>query len=114
VLTAWLAEAHQKALDLAAKDCASCPFHLVAIIHTPPADTRLDRTGTGAHVGSPGVRAFIEKAKPEVVICGHIHEAVGEERLGASHVLNPGLLAEGGYVRLSLTDAQLRASLERV
>lgn len=113
-LTRWIAETRQLAQDVAARECAACPCRLVAVIHTPPANTALDRTSSGAHVGSPGVRAFIEEARPEVVICGHIHESVGEERLGPTHILNPGLLAEGGYVRLSLTDGHVRASLERV
>ena len=113
-LTRWIAETHRLALDLAASTWPQGKTRLVAAIHTPPLDTSLDRTSGGAHVGSAGVRAFIEDAQPEVVICGHIHEAQGQERLGHSHVLNPGLLAEGGYVRLSLTDGQLRASLERV
>ena len=113
-LARWIQETHQLALDLAARDCPNGPCRLVAIIHTPPLSTALDRIASGAHVGSAGVRAFIEKAQPDVVICGHIHEAVAEERLGRSHVLNPGLLAEGGYVRLGLTDGLLRASLERV
>jgi Icc-related predicted phosphoesterase len=131
-LAQWLRETHQLALDLAAQDLSarklaaqnisaqnipaedSAKAKLVAIIHTPPVDTALDRTSSGAHVGSPGVRAFIEEVQPEVVICGHIHEAVGEERLGRSHVLNPGLLAGGGYVRMAFTGGALRASLERV
>jgi len=116
-LAGWIKETHQLALDLAASGCPGCDPHaarLIAVIHTPPLDTSLDRTTSGLHVGSPGVRAFIETAQPDVVICGHIHESVGEQRLGASHVLNPGLLAEGGYVRLGLADGRVRASLERV
>jgi Icc-related predicted phosphoesterase len=113
-LARWIAETHRQAQDLATRECSACASQLVAVIHTPPLGTALDRTSGGAHVGSPAVRAFIEEAQPEVLICGHIHEAVGEERLGKSHVLNPGLLAEGGYVRLSLSDGKLCASLERV
>jgi hypothetical protein len=113
VLARWIGETHQLALNLAARDCPD-RAHLVAVIHTPPQGTSLDRTAGGAHVGSPAVRTFIEEVQPEIVICGHIHESVGEERLGCSHILNPGLLAEGGFVRLSLTDGELRASLERV
>ncbi len=112
-LAQWIGETHQKALGLAAKSPKG-GVHLLAVIHTPPLNTSLDRTARGAHVGSAGVRAFIEAAQPEVVICGHIHEAVGEERLGRSHVLNPGLLAEGGFVRLDFADGGLRASLERI
>lgn len=118
-LARWISETRQLAQDLAARECANSQSaggraQLVAVIHTPPLGTALDRTTSDTHVGSPAVRAFIEETQPEVVICGHIHEAVGEEHLGGSHVLNPGLLAEGGYVRLGFTDGQLRASLERV
>ncbi|MBU1040730.1 MAG: metallophosphoesterase family protein [Proteobacteria bacterium] len=113
-LARWIQETHQLALDLAASDCPAASCRLVAVIHTPPLNTALDRIASGVHVGSASVRAFIEEAQPDVVICGHIHEAVAEERIGRSHVLNPGLLAEGGYVRLGLTDGLLRASLERV
>lgn len=113
-LAAWINDTHRQALDLAASALAACAPSLLAVIHTPPLHTCLDRTSGGRHVGSPGVRAFIEAAQPEVVICGHIHEAAGEERIGRSHILNPGLLAEGGYVRLSLQDGLLSASLERV
>lgn len=86
----------------------------MAVIHTPPLNTGLDRTLNGVHVGSPAVRAFLAAAQPAVCICGHIHEAVGEELLGRTQVLNPGLLAEGGFVRLSLRQGELRASLERI
>lgn len=121
-LARWLDETRQLAQDLAAQDLSarnlatgdSTATKLVAIIHTPPLGTSLDRTSSGSHVGSPAVRAFIEQVQPEAVICGHIHEAVGEERLGVSHMLNPGLLAGGGYVRLGFTGGVLRASLERV
>ena len=110
-LSGWIAETYVKAQTLAARTPGA---RLLAVIHTPPLNSSLDRTSSGAHVGSAGVRAFIESAQPEVCLCGHIHEAVGEERLGRTHVLNPGLLAEGGFVRLRFVDGQLRASLEQV
>ncbi|MBA4357294.1 MAG: serine/threonine protein phosphatase [Desulfovibrio sp.] len=113
-LEQWLDQTHRQAQELAARDCPDGSALLLAVIHTPPLDTSLDRTSSGTHVGSRAVRAFIETAQPAVCLCGHIHEAVGEERLGRTHVLNPGLLAEGGYVRLSLMDGGLSASLEQV
>ena len=74
----------------------------------------MDRLPSGAHVGSPGVRALIEKYQPAVVVTGHIHEGVGEERIGRSHVLNPGAFAAGGYVRIDETQGGLVASLRGV
>jgi len=71
---------------------------LVLVSHTPPSNTRLDKTGMGRHVGSVSVRRFIEKMKPSVVFCGHIHEAKGEDRLGNTILVNPGPARHGDYV----------------
>jgi uncharacterized protein len=107
-LAHWLDETHAKARKLAG------PHGLVlAVIHTPPKDTLLDRLPNGISVGSPAVRAFLERARPAVCVCGHIHEAVGELWLDTCHVLNPGMLSEGGYVRVELKNGALSASLGR-
>lgn len=95
-------------------DQANAFTHVILMVHTPPHGTVVDRLPTGAHVGSPGVRALIEKYQPAIVITGHIHEGVGEERIGRSHVLNPGNFAKGGYVRIEETPNGLAASLRSV
>ena len=83
---------------------------LVLVCHNPPWDTVCDRTGNGQHVGSRAVREFIEEHQPQVCLCGHIHEARGEQRIGRTHVLNPGSFIAGGYALLRLGDA-VRAEL---
>ncbi len=88
--------------------------HVILMVHTPPRGEKVDRLPSGAHVGSPGVRALIEKYQPAVVVTGHIHEGAGEERIGLSHVLNPGAFAAGGYVRIEETPEGLVASLRSV
>lgn len=109
-MAAWLAEAHAKALSLpgAARGDA-----LLAVIHTPPRNTRLDCLPGGMCVGSQAVREFLLSAQPDVCICGHIHEASGEDRLGRTHVLNPGMLDDGGFVRLNFENGRLTAVLGR-
>jgi Icc-related predicted phosphoesterase len=79
------------------------------IAHCPPYHTAVDRIYTGAHVGSTGVRQFIEAYQPDICISGHIHEAPGEDRLGNTLLLNPGMLAQGGYVTVSYTPEALTA-----
>ncbi|MCX7825999.1 MAG: metallophosphoesterase family protein [Verrucomicrobiae bacterium] len=77
----------------AVKDCrikVFCP-------HVPPANTACDRIFCGLHVGSRAVRDFIERAQPDLVLCGHIHESRGEDRLGCSRVVNPGPITQGHY-----------------
>ena len=39
---------------------------------------------------------FILEHKPLAVICGHIHEGRGVEKIGETTVINPGSLGEKG------------------
>ncbi|MBI4277532.1 MAG: metallophosphoesterase family protein [Armatimonadetes bacterium] len=59
----------------------------VLVVHEPPRGT-LDRVPSGAHIGSPAVRDYIEKRRPRVVLCGHVHECPGVVELGATTVVN--------------------------
>ncbi len=79
--------------------------------HTPPVDTLLDRIRSGEHVGSSTVRRFLEEADCTACICGHIHEAVGIDQVGSAIVLNPGMLAQGGYARIEWDGESLSATL---
>jgi Icc-related predicted phosphoesterase len=101
-LATWLDQTHAKA---AAFDT------LIAVVHEPPHGSAVDMLGNGEHVGSPGVRAFIERVQPALVLTGHIHESRAEDRIGASRVINPGMLAGGGYVRIDYRDGALTARL---
>jgi Icc-related predicted phosphoesterase len=79
--------------------------------HAPPLDTACDRLSSGEHVGSAVVRAFVEREQPDVVLCGHIHEARAEDTIGRSRIVNPGPVRNGHYVLLE-TDGELRISLD--
>jgi Icc-related predicted phosphoesterase len=103
-LAAWIEETYAQAKGFA---------HLICVIHEPPANTALDLVG-GRHVGSPAVRAFLERAQPEVCITGHIHESRGEERLGKTLAINPGALGHGGFVRIDYAEGRLTAVLRTV
>jgi hypothetical protein len=49
--------------------------------------------------GSSAIRKAIDSFKPDVVLCGHIHEAEGiEEMIGTSRVINVG--SEGRIIDL--------------
>jgi putative phosphoesterase len=69
----------------------------VFVPHSPPRKTKLDRTLLGRHVGSISVRSCIEQHKPDVVVCGHIHESRGVDTLGRVHMVNCGPAAKGYY-----------------
>lgn len=64
-------------------------FHIL-ISHPPPAKTKVDKVFMGKHVGSTAVRRFIEEFQPDLVVCGHIHEARGVDTIGKTTIINPG------------------------
>jgi hypothetical protein len=97
-------------LERAHAAVADAPRRLL-VCHTPPYDTRLDRLMNGTPVGSPAVRAFIERRRPDVAVVGHIHEGRGVERLGDTLVVNAGPLREGGYVLVTDDGEHLTAEL---
>lgn len=72
--------------------------------HAPPRGTACDRLGSGEHVGSTAVRAFVERAQPDVVLCGHIHESRGRDTIGDTTVVNPGPVAAGHYALVEAND----------
>jgi len=72
--------------------------------HAPPKDTACDRIHSGLHVGSTAVRAFIEREQPDLVLCGHIHESRGEDRIGRTRVVNPGPVAAGHYAVVEIDE----------
>ncbi len=74
----------------------------VFVPHSPPMNTKLDVIHSGQHVGSTAVREFIERSQPDVVICGHIHEARGIDTLGNSRMVNCGQAGKGCYAVITL------------
>jgi len=67
----------------------------ILVTHVPPFNTSADTLWTGHHVGSPFVRNLVEDYQPELLICGHIHEAKGVEKIGDTLVVNTGAIADG-------------------
>ncbi|MCS7006330.1 MAG: metallophosphoesterase, partial [Gaiellaceae bacterium] len=72
--------------------------------HAPPHGTACDRLASGAHVGSPALRAFVEREQPDLVLCGHIHESRGEDWIGHTRVVNPGPVASGHCALVEVGD----------
>ncbi len=72
--------------------------------HAPPHGTACDRLRSGEHVGSPALRALVEREQPDLVLCGHIHESRGDDTIGASRIVNPGPVASGHYALLEIAE----------
>ena len=68
--------------------------NLILISHNPPICGKLDSFDGVHHAGSQKFTDFIKENKPLAVVCGHIHEGVGIEKIGDTVVINPGSLGE--------------------
>lgn len=76
---------------------------LILITHNPPKDTTCDLISSGVHVGSPLIREFVEKYRPLLLVCGHIHESAGIDSIGSSVIVNPGSLLTGNYAMAEIS-----------
>ena len=79
------------------KDVVKCK-RKIFVPHAPPYGTRVDIIHAGIHVGSTAVRDFIEDYQPDVVLCGHIHEARGQDKIEETKIVNCGTAKAGNYV----------------
>jgi uncharacterized protein len=84
--------------------------HLVVVPHAPPRDT-VDRTSSGVAAGSESVRNFIDRTQPTLVLCGHIHEARGQTRVGPTLIVNCGPAYRGHHVLIELNDGTCQVDL---
>jgi Icc-related predicted phosphoesterase len=50
---------------------------------------------SGKSIGIDSFREIVEREQPGLVLCGHMHEYQGKERLGKSVIVNPGAAFEG-------------------
>ena len=67
----------------------------IMITHSHPSGSVMEKF-TSFFPGSQAVRKAIDEFKPDLVICGHVHEAAGiEEKIGSSKVVN---VAKNGKV----------------
>ena len=76
--------------EQAAELLKDCPAGCVLVTHSPPKGA-LDVSSSGQSLGSTAVRETIERARPALVVCGHIHACGGQsESLGETTVINAG------------------------
>jgi len=77
---------------------------LILLSHSPPYDCKVDTTKTGRKAGSKSIREFIEKYSPDLVICGHVHEAKGIDKIGKTLIVNPGPAMYNNYSLIYVND----------
>ncbi len=60
----------------------------IMVTHVHPAESMMEQFSEFVK-GSTGVTAAIEKLKPDLLLCSHVHEASGlEETIGTTRVVN--------------------------
>ena len=60
----------------------------IMVTHVHPAESIIERM-TEFFRGSTSVRKAIDKFKPDILLCAHVHEAAGiEEKIGNTRVIN--------------------------
>lgn len=73
----------------------------ILVVHTPPWGC-LDQVAGRFHSGSKNVRELVDKTQPRLLICGHIHEAAGIDRIGDTTVVNCGMPGTGKGMMIEL------------
>ncbi len=62
----------------------------IMVSHVHPSETKMEKF-TDIFPGSRAVREAVEKFKPDLLLCSHVHEAEGlEEKIGKTKVINVG------------------------
>ncbi|VVB80689.1 Metallophosphoesterase, calcineurin superfamily [uncultured archaeon] len=79
---------------------------IIFLTHNAPYKTRLDliRHGPqkGKHYGSFQEQLLIKKYQPDIVICGHMHENFGKDKIGKSIIYNSGSAMDGKFITLNI------------
>jgi hypothetical protein len=84
----------------------------ILISHAPPKG-HLDRIFFGIHAGSRAIASIVNKYKPVLVCCAHIHEARGVERSDCSTFVNPGPAFKGFFALVNFESATINVELLR-
>jgi Icc-related predicted phosphoesterase len=87
---------------------------IVLVAHPPPFGCRLDRARLGVHAGSTAVREFFGKHRVDLCLCGHIHEAAGEEDVEGVHCVNVGAAEQGHYALLDIAGGRMTVTRRSV
>jgi uncharacterized protein len=83
--------------DEAAVKLESCPEGAVLVVHSPPKG-HVDAVH-GRHLGSEAVLTAIERKRPSLVVCGHVHQCWGQaSSIGPTRVVNVG--PDGAFLEI--------------
>ena len=74
----------------------------VLVSHAPPYGFQ-DKAFIGMHAGNKDLRKIVDKCKPRLVLCGHIHENPGYTKINNTIVINcsMGKRGEGAIIEIN-------------
>jgi hypothetical protein len=75
----------------------------IVVVHQPPRGAQ-DTLYNGESSGSVSLRRFVEEYRPDLLLCGHIHEARGMGFIGPSRIVNVGELRKGFGALIEIGD----------
>jgi len=83
---------------------------IIFLTHNCPYKTKLDvvkgkysiKSARGKHMGSYLERKIIEQFQPEIVLCGHIHESYGIDKIKKTIIYNIGSFLDGRFKILNI------------
>jgi len=87
--------------------------NVILVTHNPPYNTKADKLNFNEHVGSKSLRLMIERLKPKLNVCGHIHEARSIDKINGTIIVNPGPLMYNYYSEIYLGE-NVEAKLLRI
>jgi len=99
----------KKLLSSGLSDLASAEYR-VLVSHAPPRGTKLDRSYAGVHAGSADIKEFLLAGSVDLCICGHIHEAAGEEIVGTVRCVNVGPFKNGRCALVTIEGSNAQVS----
>lgn len=84
----------------------------ILVTHQPAWGTKVDVINN-KHTGSTAIRDFIIEHEPLLAVSGHVHEAIGKDKMGDTCLVNPGPFRNGCYARIKVGDKVESIELKR-
>ncbi len=75
----------------------------IVVVHQPPWGAQ-DTLYNGESSGSVSLRRFVVEYQPDLLLCGHIHEARGKGFIGSTRIVNVGELRQGWAALIEIGD----------